>query len=522
MKNISLTTFLKENLENEYSMSVIYYSIKHSLIEKNYSLYGFSYFYIDGRFLGDAIRINSTGNYRTPVHSLSLLLSIRLLMINPKCIKLCEDDSLIFKSKPRETFQWINYLFLIMDNWEDKEIKMIYQMMEDYYYDEEFSEELIEEFKQSIIKPKFRSERQYYQLLAQKTSGVSGNIIGNNAFVDADIETYTVSNDIQYVGNTAFSYCNNLQSIEFEAKTMFGVFPIIECPKLKRIVVPSELIDYYKEVLPFYKDIITDGNDIILEIKEEKHNESEAIAKDEVEIEHVSVDIPSADPYIEIELPVEESTEEYIQEEERGPIDFKVLDRVFDKVATSYKYFWLMAILSLAKENKQLSISFDDLTIRMAAIAWPIVFENEIDLGKSDLMKKYLEEVIKKTKLISAASSNVVESYIKQHYTSQGIDQTLAPLMKNVPYRFLSPWIKYTTDNEVIDQSCSKSFNGLYAIQSKHIILDEEWWEYIESHYMEIYDFTVRSFITYAKRFNNDMKLVKLMTTGRQMMRNKK
>lgn len=521
MKDISLTTFLKENLENEYSMSVIYYSIKHSLIEKNFSLYGFSYFFIDGRFLGDAVRIFSTGKYRTPIHSLSLLLSIRLLMINPKCIKLCEDDNLIFKSKPMESFQWINYMFLIMDNWEDKEIKMIYQMMEDYYYDEEFSEEQIEEFKQSIIKPDFKNERQYYQLLAQKTSGVYGNVIGNNAFVDADVETYTVSSDIQYVGNTAFSFCNNLQSIEFEGKTMFGVFPIIECPKLKRIVVPSELLDYYKEALPFYKDIITDGIGNILEVGEEKYNEPETIANDEPEIEHVYVDVPSAEPYTEIELPVEESTEEYIQEEEREPIDVKVLDRVFDKVATSYKYFWMMAILSLAKENNQLSISFDDLTIRMAAIAWPIVFENEIDLGKSDLMRKYLEEVIKKTKLISGASSNVVETYIRQHYSSQGIDKVLAPLMKNVPYRFLSPWIKYTSDNEVIEKSCSKNFNGLYAIQSEHIILDEEWWEYIESNYMEICDFTVRSFITYAKKFNNDMKLVKLMTTGWQMLRNK-
>lgn len=84
-----------------------------------------------------------------------------------------------------------------------------------------------------------------------------------------------------------------------------------------------------------------------------------------------------------------------------------------------------------------------------------------------------------------------------------------------------TPWVQYTTDNEVIDKSCSKNFNGLYAIQSNHIILDEEWWDYIEAHYIEICDFAMRSFIEYAKKYNNDMKLVKLMTTGWQMLRNK-
>ncbi len=520
MKDIKLTTFLKDNIEDEYVMNVFYNSIKETLIEKDFSLYGFSYFYIDGRFLGDAIRVNTTGNYRTPIHSLSLLLSIRLLMVNPKCIKMCEDDSLIFKSKPRETFQWINYTFLVMDNWDDKEIKMIYQMMEDYYYDEEFSDEEKEEFKKSIIIPEYRNERQYYQLLARKTTGVSGNIIGNNAFVDAKIETYKVSSDIAYVGNTAFAYCEGLETIEFEGKTMFGAFPIIECLKLKQIIVPAEWLDYYRDALPYYRDIITDGTIAAEEILEKEEKRVEYAKTDESEIEHVYVNIPSANPYIEIEQPAEEPDDVEVQEA-RQSIDFKSLNKVFEKKASSYKYFWFMAIVSLAKENEQLCISFDDITIRMASMAWPIVFDNDIDLGKSDLMKKYLEDITKKTKLISAASSNVVETYLKQHYSSQGIDKILAPLMKNVPYRFLSPWVKYTTDNEVIEKSCSKNFNGLYAIQSNHIILDEEWWEYIETHYIEICDFAIRSFIEYAKKYNNDMKLVKLMTTGWQMLKKK-
>jgi len=516
MIDITLNKLVKANIDDEYAMNVLYYSLKKQFIEKEFSFQNFSYFNIDGRFFGDTIRISSKGNYRTPAHALSLLLSIRILMLNNKCIKLCEDDNLIFVSKPRESFQWINYMNLIMDSWDDEDIRLIYQMMEDYYFDEEFTDEDKEEFKASTKAPEFRNERLYYQNLAKETIGVSNNIIGNNAFIEAKFGTYKVSKDIAYVGNTAFSYCTELETIEFEGKTMFGLFPIVECLKLKKIIVPTEWISYYKDALPYYKNIITDGSMAADDILKDEEDNKENDGTEDSEIEHVYVDIPSAAPYTEVELPIADS-HQTVEQEERGLIDFKSLNKVFEKKVTSYKYFWFMAIVSLAKEKEQLSISFDDIIIRMASMAWPIVFDNDIDLGKSDLMKKYLEDITKKTKLISAASGNVVETYLQQHYSSQGIDKILAPLLKNVPYRFLSPWVKYTTDNEVIEKSCSKNFNGLYAIQSNHIILDEEWWEYIESNYSEICDYALRSFIEYAKKYNNDMKLLKLKTAGWQM-----
>ena len=111
------------------------------------------------------------------------------------------------------------------------------------------------------------------------------------------------------------------------------------------------------------------------------------------------------------------------------------------------------------------------------------VYEDEIDLGSRDMMKNYLDEVVKKTTLIKAASSNVVDKYLSQHYTSQGVNKILSPLMKNVPYRFLSPWIKYTTDEEVIEKSNAKNYSGIYSLHSDHIVIDEEWWKYLKEHY---------------------------------------
>ena len=248
MKDISLVKLVEKNVEDEYAMNVLYYTVKKQFISNNFSLQNVTHFYIDGRFFGDTIKVSSNGNYRTPVHALSLMLSIRLLMLNNQCVIMCDDDNLIFVSKPKGSFEWLNYTCSIMDNWDDPEIRMVYEMMEEFYYDEEFQEEKKEKFKKSIVTPEFRSERAYYQNKAEETNGVSETVIGNNAFLEAPIVNYKVEKDIAYVGNTAFSYCEKLETLEFEGKVMFGSFPIIECPNLKGIIVPRELLDYYKNI----------------------------------------------------------------------------------------------------------------------------------------------------------------------------------------------------------------------------------------------------------------------------------
>ena len=515
MKSVSLISFIRNSVEDDYAMNVFYNIVKDSFVNNGFSLLRESSLYIDGRFFGEVTHINLRAKYnKTPKHVLALLLSIRLLMLNPKYIKYCNEDNLIITSRTEESFQWVEFMALILDNWEDDDIKMLYSMLENFYLDGEFTEEEKDGFRSTIEIPEYKNEKVYYKGLASTTSGVANHVIGNNAFLESDITKYVITKDIEYVGDTAFSYCENLETLEFEDKVLFGTFPIIECINLKQIIVPTPLLDYYKEELKYFEKIISDLK--IDERKEQKvihttnKNNTLPQISDESEIETVYVDIPSAKPYKDIEL----HTKEASHDEEREPIDFKTLDKVFEKKATSYKYFWMMAIISLAKEHNQLSISFNDITIRMAAMAWPIVFESEIELGSNDMMKNYLEAVVKKTSLIRAASSKVVEDYLQQHYSSQGVDKILAPLMKNVPYRFLSPWVQYTSDEEVIEKSCSSQFNGLYALYPNFIVFNEDWWEYIDSHYLEVCDFVMRSFITYAKKYNNDISLVKLMTTG--------
>lgn len=486
MKNVSLISFIRNSVEDDYAMNVFYNIVKSSFVDNGFSLSSVPSVYIDGRFFGEVTNISIRAKYnKTPNHVLALLLSIRLLMLNPKLVKYCNDDKLIISSRIDESFQWIEFMACILNYWEDGDIKMLYSMLENFYFDEELTDEEKEEFRGTIKIPEYRNEKAYYKGLASATSGVANDVIGNNAFLEAEIRKYVITKDIEFVGDTAFSYCESLETLEFEGKTMFGTFPIVECYNLKQIIVPNGLQSYYEECLPFYKGIIT-----------EKQESGRIQQKDEKVSEY------------------EEKQTTVTEEEERKPIDVKTLQTVFDKKATSYKYFWFLSIISLAKETNCLTLSYKDIIIRMAAIAWPIIFEDEIELGKSDMLPSYLKDIVKCTKLIKGATSNVVESYLKQHYTSQGVDKILWPLTKNVPYRFLSPWIPFTTNDEIIEKSNDNRIACPYAIHDDTIIWDEDWWEYIDSNYNDICKFALQSFINYVKKDNNQMKLLKLMTEG--------
>ena len=198
--------------------------------------------------------------------------------------------------------------------------------------------------------------------------------------------------------------------------------------------------------------------------------------------------------------------------------DKRILDKVFEKKITSYKYFWFVAIITLVKNRGKLVVPYDDILIRMAALAWPIILQDGIDLGERDMLKGYLKEIQKKTYLISAASGRVVESSLTDYYETLGIKGILSPLLNNVPYRFLSPWVKFTNNEEVVKISQRDDFQGPYALFEECVVIRNEWGDYILSHYAELRTFAYKSFLNYAKLYNNDLKLLKLMRSGWDMI----
>jgi hypothetical protein len=274
MIKTQLLKYIKASIEDGYAMDVLYYCIKDAALKNGLAFETATSVVIDGRFLGETIQIGISNRFQSQIKTVALLLSIRALMLDKDYLKCCADDNLIFTSSVIGKFQWVELTTIIRECMDDDEFYRLYNIFEDVYFDECVTEEALTELKDGLKVPEYRGLEKYYKSIASTNKEVYEDVICDNAYVNEDFETYTVPDNIAYIGNTAFSYCTNLSMIKFSNKVSFGVFPIIECNKLNRIFVPTELVDYFKEELPYYKSIITDKENGIGLLNEETITEN--------------------------------------------------------------------------------------------------------------------------------------------------------------------------------------------------------------------------------------------------------
>lgn len=485
--NNPLYKLIKGNIDNPYFLEVLYYYIRLALIQKGFNLYDVSYFNISGKYLGYDIKVVLNRFYNNVLKSLSLALSLRAFIINNNYFKFAFNDELLFYSINSNFLNW-NCHRVIMECMGDDDFSSIYKMIICYLDEKKIPDDFIDDFDDRTIQPEYHHHEEFCKILAGRDDYNGKTVIKNNQYLYSDIDAFVVSDVVEYVGNTAFAYCENLKQIEFEGKVIFGHFPIIECKNLQRIIVPVELLDYYKAELPYYKDIICDHehNNDVKEMEDVPQEERTEKVEDfyDLEIEHVYLDTTSADPYVET----------YVEQDESGnTIDFSIIKHVFDKKATSYKYFWFLAILDIFYNMRQITIPYKNIVAKMAAYAWSYVFDMKMDFGSVDQMKKYLCEVKEVAYIGNNAKEGFIEETILEYYDRSDIKKILSPLLKNVPYRFLSPWIPFTTQEEVIQKSYDyKKYHGVYGIYDEGIVLNAEWLDYFRENYNQLREFVIK------------------------------
>ncbi len=271
---------------------------------------------------------------------------------------------------------------------------------------------------------------------------------------------------------------------------------------------------YHKMTLKDWNTLVKEylKNRTVKSYEEESDYDDGVMVSENLEdiLEHSEIEFTEVEKNYKKTDNIQETTnkEEFIKNES---IDVSILNSMFANTTTSYKYLWFMAIISLAKEGNTLLLNYRDILIRMVALAWPMVLVDEIHLGERDKMSKYINEIHRTTSLTFNSSSRDVINYLTQNYYTHRIEQILSPLLKNVPYRFLSPWIRYTSDEEVKARSQVEGCSALYSLYDKYIVLNSEWWDYIDTNFIEVGDYALRSFVSYAKQYNPELKLIKVM-----------
>ena len=171
----------------------------------------------------------------------------------------------------------------------------------------------------------------------------------------------------------------------------------------------------------------------------------------------------------------------------------KNLSRVFNNTTATYKFYWFQSLLQMHNEEGIYRMNVWDLVIRMVANAWFPIHYFHLSFGSMDSLHKIVTELQWITSLpMDARKEEVVECLIASLDEKKVKDQ-LATLIRNVPYRFLSPWINYTSDADVIARSHAYENGCLYSIQKTkdefYITINPVWNKYLQDYYGILTDF---------------------------------
>ncbi len=169
------------------------------------------------------------------------------------------------------------------------------------------------------------------------------------------------------------------------------------------------------------------------------------------------------------------------------------LGNVFSKTVATYKFFWFISIMQIFAKTDSQRICVWDIVIRMVANAWYPIHYFRLSFGKSDSLFDIVMELQRLTQLPIDANLNKIVEVLNDRIGDAQIKRLLTILTQNVPYRFLSPWIKFQSEVDVIKRSQNLEEGCLYSLFKKdnefYIELNPSWSRYLHQHYQILMDF---------------------------------
>lgn len=173
---------------------------------------------------------------------------------------------------------------------------------------------------------------------------------------------------------------------------------------------------------------------------------------------------------------------------------------IFSNTTATYKYYWFVAILDIIVKEHKTRMSFWEIIAGMVSESWYPIHYFKLSFGKSDsLFEKSME--IQNVFQISIES----DKEKTKRYLLENLNETkkyLKVFSLNVPYRFLSPWISYTCDKNVVEKSQKFENQCLYAIYDDEIVINEIWVEYLTENYIILRDFAFWNLTEFIQKRN--------------------
>ena len=173
---------------------------------------------------------------------------------------------------------------------------------------------------------------------------------------------------------------------------------------------------------------------------------------------------------------------------------------IFSNTTATYKFYWFVALLDIVVKERKTRISFWEIIAGMVAESWYPIHYFKLSFGKSDSLFDKSLEIQNAFQISIESDKDKVRKYLLDNVN--GTKKFLRIFTLNVPYRFLSPWIKYTYDEDVVAKSQRFENDCLYAIYGDEIVINDNWVEYLTEHYTILRDFAFWNLTEFLQKRN--------------------
>lgn len=175
---------------------------------------------------------------------------------------------------------------------------------------------------------------------------------------------------------------------------------------------------------------------------------------------------------------------------------------IFNNTSATYKFYWFVAIMEIVVKERKTKISFWEIIAGMIAESWYPIHYFKLSFGKSDSLYMQSLALQQELNIPIDADKKKIKQLLIDNINDNHIKSLLRVFSLNVPYRFLSPWIKYTSDKNVISRSQQFENECLYAINGEYIEVNSKWIDYLSEHYLILKDFAFWNLTEFLQKRN--------------------
>jgi len=183
-------------------------------------------------------------------------------------------------------------------------------------------------------------------------------------------------------------------------------------------------------------------------------------------------------------------------------LEISRLVQIYNNTVATYKFYWFVSLLDIYVKTRRRQISFWEIIVGMITEAWYPIHYFRLSFGKSDSLYEQTIELQKELNIPIDADKNEIKSRIISNIGNPEVKKLLRIFTFHVPYRFLSPWINYTTKKEVVTLSQSFTNNCLYAINGENIEINQNWEQYLNDNYLILRDFSFWNLTVFLQKRN--------------------